>query len=150
MTRDNIVLALKKISVEKMKIFLVCPVRKIGKKEYKMQQEYVAKMEAKGHEVHWPHPDTKQNDPTGIKIITTNRQAVANSDEIHFWWKADKNGKTKSYRSVFDFGMAWMLKYFYPETKMIIANPLKVNPSKNKSFTNVLLLLDSVDSIKTL
>src|SRR3989338_2467649 len=131
-----------------MTVFLVCPVRKVWKKELKMIQKYVEGLESQSHKVHWPYRDTDQNDPNGLKIISQNREAMKDKDEIHFWWKADKKGKSRSEGSVFDFGMVWMLKHFFPEKKIVLANPLAVKPSQDKSFTNVLLLLDSVDSVK--
>lgn len=131
-----------------MKVFLVCSVRNASKKEKRLQEEYVQKLEARGEKMHWPHRDTKQNDPTGLNIITQNRQAILDADEIHFWWKADKTGKSKSEGSVFDFGMTWMALLFMPNKKIVLANPDMVKPSENKSFTNVLLLLDSVYAVK--
>lgn len=131
-----------------MNIFLVCPVRRVTNGEKLLIAQYVMKLESKGHKVYWPYRDTDQNDPNGLKIITANRAAMAEADEVHFWWKADNEGVSKSEGSVFDFGMAWMLKFLFPEKKIILANPETAFPSKNKSFTNVLLLLDSVDSVK--
>ena len=119
------------------KIYLICPVRRCGKREKKLLYEYVHKCEAAGDKVFYADRDVEQNDPTGLNIITKERQAILDADEIRVWWKADKKGKSRSEGSVFDFGMAWMAG-----KKIVIANPDMVKPPPHKSYTTVLAVLD--------
>ena len=125
-----------------MEIYLICPVRKCGKREKKLIYKYVQEREAAGDKVFWADRDVEQNDDTGLGIITAERKAILEADEIHVWWKADKKGKSKSEGSVFDFGMAWMAMLCMPEKKIIIANPQMVKAPPNKSYTTVLTVLD--------
>ena len=133
-----------------MKIYLICPVRKCGKQEKKLLYEYVHLREAAGNKVFYADRDVNQNDPTGLGIITAERKAILEADEIHVWWKADKKGKSKSEGSVFDFGMAWMAILLLPEKKIEIANPEMVKPPQHKSYTTVLVAVDNMTkAIKT-
>jgi len=131
-----------------MKIYLICPVRKCGKQEKKLLYEYVHRREAAGDEVFYADRDVNQNDDTGIEIITAERQAIKEADEIHVWWKADKKGKSKSEGSVFDFGMAWMAMAFMPEKKIKIANPEMVKAPPHKSYTTALIILDAAEHLR--
>lgn len=126
-----------------MKIYLICPVRKCGKREKKLIEKYVHEREAAGHEIFYADRDVNQNDPTGLNIVTEERQAIVDADEIHVWWKADKKGKSKSEGSVFDFGMTWMAMLLMPEKKIVIANPHMVKAPPHKSYTTVLVAINS-------
>ena len=131
-----------------MKIYLICPVRKCGKREKKLLYEYVHRLEADGNEVFYADRDVNQNDDTGLGIITAERKASLWADEIHVWWKADKKGKSKSEGSVFDFGMAWMAMAFMPEKKIKIANPEMVKAPPHKSYTTALIILDAAEHLR--
>jgi len=131
-----------------MKIYLICPVRKCGKKEKKLLYEYVRQLEAAGNEVFYADRDVNQNDDTGLGIITAERKAILWADAIHVWWKADKKGKSKSEGSVFDFGMAWMAMAFMPEKRIVIANPQMVKAPPYKSYTTVLMILDAAEHLR--
>lgn len=128
-------------------IYLICPVRKCGKREKKLLYAYVEKLEAEGNKVFYADRDVEQNDPTGLNIITQERNAIFEADEIHFWWKADKKGKSKSEGSVFDFGMAWMATLFSPK-KIVIANPEMVSAPPHKSYTTVLVALANIEEAR--
>lgn len=125
------------------KAFFICAVRQASETEIALQKQYVESLEAAGYKVHWPHRDTKQNDPTGLNIIKTNRKGIAKADEIHVWWKQKPNGSSKSEGSVFDFGMTWMAMYFMPGKKIVIANPHMVKAPPHKSYTTVLVSVAS-------
>lgn len=143
----------------KKKIFLICPVRygkKLTRKHKKVQEkinEYVNQLEEAGHKVHWPPRDTNQNDPTGLRICTDNGLAISEADEVHIWWHWQEKKwwqklmwwirEKKSTGSLFDFGMAFML-FLLNEKRIILANPEDIKPTKNKSFTNVLLDLQKI------
>ncbi|MDO8523271.1 MAG: hypothetical protein Q7S12_03260 [bacterium] len=124
-----------------MKIYLICPVRKCGKRERKIIGKYVSGLEAAGNKVFWADRDVEQNDDTGIGIITAERQAIKEADEIHVWWKHKPSGASKSEGSVFDFGMAWMAILLMPGKKIRIANPEMVKAPPHKSYTTVLVAL---------
>jgi len=91
----------------KLKIFLISPVANAdlddeSREEQKRIAVYVASLEAKGHQVHWPIRDTKQEDPTGgYMICYTNSQAMLDADEIHLWYNETSGG------SKFDMGVAF-------------------------------------------
>lgn len=124
-----------------MKIYLICPVRKCGKKEKKLILKYVQERESAGDTVFYADRDVNQSDDTGIGIITAERQAIKEADEIHVWWKHKPNGASKSEGSVFDFGMAWMAMDFMPGKKLRIANPEMVKAPQHKSYTTALVTL---------
>lgn len=117
-----------------MKIFLISPVRNVTKRERKQIEEYVAKLENRDHQVHWPERNTNQNDKIGLRICTDNRRAIEWADEIHIWWQWTK--RRKSTGSLFDFGIAFALG-----KKIVLANPTEVESTPGKSFNNVLLAL---------
>jgi hypothetical protein len=90
---------------------------------------YVRNLEEQGIEVHYPDRDTKQIDSMGgYNIVTDNREALLESDEIHIWFDEKSTG------SVFDLGMAWL--GYKP---LVIANEEEVKRTDYKSFNNVIL-----------
>jgi len=118
-----------------MKIFLICPVRNITYQETVAIEEYVNKLRSAGHTVHWPLYNTDQNDPVGLRICNDNAATIRNSDEVHVWWNEKSQG------SVFDLGMASMACAFIPKMKIVVANPEMIQPTKDKSFNNILLAI---------
>lgn len=77
---------------------------------------YVAKLEADGHQVHWPKRDTKQDgDPIGIRICRDNRKEMFAADEVHVWYDPESRG------SCFDIGMAFVFDMLHPG-QVTIAN----------------------------
>lgn len=115
------------------KIFLISPVRNITPEVHKRILAYVASLESQGHQVHWPERDTPQNnDPIGIEICKTNRQAITNATRIDIWYDPTSTG------SVFDLGMAFTLN-----KRLVLANPNEVTPTQGKSFNNVILAWSS-------
>jgi len=91
-----------------LKIFLICPVRQAGDALNERIAGYVATLEAKGHRVHWPKRNTKQDgDPIGIRICRDNREAMCSSDEVHVWYDPSSRG------SCFDIGMAFVFRTKY-------------------------------------
>lgn len=122
--------------MKKLKIFLIMPVRNITRDEKVTIHQYVSNLEAKGHEVYYPLRDTDQeNDDVGIRICGDNVRAMWEADAIHVWWKDTSQG------SVFDMGATLALIMFVSEKKIVIANASDVQPTKHKSFVNILIAL---------
>lgn len=126
---------------EKMKIFLICPVRGIPDEEMEVIGEYVKKLEKVGHIVHWPLRDTNQDeDPIGLRICGQNRMAIYQANEIHIWYSKGSQG------SLFDTGMLFAFELIgaiesSPTRRIILANPEAVQKTPHKSFENVILAL---------
>lgn len=116
-----------------MNIYMICPVRQASELEKEETKRYVENLRERGHTVHYPPEDTKQDDPTGLDICMQNLAATEAADEIHVWWNHESNG------SIFDLGMAFALR-----KKIVIANRATVSPDVGKSFTNVLLALHNI------
>jgi len=118
-------------------IFIICPVRKVGPKINKKIAAYVAELEAKGHEVYWPHRDNpyQETDSVGTQIVAYNRVEMCRADEVHIWYSK------KSIGSIFDIGMFFALVYNNFK-KFVIINRENITPTPGKSFENVLLALE--------
>ena len=67
------------------KIFLICPVRDVTKKEKEDLMEYISDLESEGHKVHYPPRNTNQNDLIGLNICKENRAAIKKADEVHIF-----------------------------------------------------------------
>lgn len=85
----------------------------------------VKRLESEGWEVHWPHRDTDQADPTGLRICAENREAIRRADAVHVIWDGQSQG------CLFDLGMAFALD------KRVIALSLPL-PTDGKSFQNMI------------
>lgn len=86
------------------KIFVICPVRNAEPDIQEKISEYVANLEAEGHEVYWPARDTEQQDPTGgLQICRANFREIMEANEIHIWYDETSGG------SKFDLGGVFML-----------------------------------------
>jgi len=83
-----------------MRSFLICPVRGKSPSE---TAGIVDGLEMAGYEVHWPHRDTNQNDPIGLRICTDNRAAIEAADVVHIVWDGQSQG------CLFDLGMAFAM-----------------------------------------
>lgn len=111
------------------RIFLICPVRNITEEVKTKISVYVSNLEIKMLDVYWPQRDTVQEgDPIGTRICTDNRKAIESANEVHIWWTTTSTG------TMFDLGIAWALR-----KPLVIANPDEVQPTKGKSFQNVIL-----------
>ncbi len=115
-------------------VFLICPVREADEILKKLLSDYVAKLEAQGHKVHYPTRDTEQNDPSGgYKICRTNFRVLLDADEIHIWYDESSSG------SKFDMGGIFMLHMLGIRKKIVIANEgLILAEPKQKSFLRVM------------
>lgn len=113
------------------KVYLICPVRNCSDEVKTELAKYVAILEASGYDVHFPPRDVEQ-DQEGFGICDAHRKAMAEADEVHFWWDTDSKG------SHFDFGMAFMLEHF-KTVKYVIAGEIKETP--HKSYGNVIVKL---------
>ncbi len=116
-----------------MHIFLICPVAKAEPETQKRIKAYVKGIEKKGHKIHWPNRDTKQDDPTGgFEICRTNFRAILDADEIHIWYDETSGG------SKFDMGGVFMLVEILKEKKkIVIVNDGEIVDDTKKSFYKV-------------
>ena len=121
-------------------IFLICSVRGATKEEAAIAGAYVKDLEDKGNKVHWPPRDTDQKDNRGLRICNDNCEAMMRADEIHILWNPASQG------SLFDFGMAFILRRLH-EKKIVLANFKSVLPTPEKSFTNVVMDIHTMDNI---
>ena len=111
-----------------MKIFIICSVRGASKLYEKMLYEYVDSLESKGHKVHLPARDTKQEDETGGYIICeTNAAAISQADEVHISYVE------KSLGTHFDLGVAFAL-----DKKIHVFDTPVIDENIPKSFPKML------------
>ncbi len=111
------------------KVFLICPVRDAPEEVQEILDSYVSRLESEGYVVHYPPRDTNQVDPEGgINICMQNTSAIIEADEVHVYWDKTSGG------SKFDLGATFALR-----KPLFIANPDDLEPTKDKSFVNVLL-----------
>lgn len=94
-----------------MKTFLIAPVRGLAPDAHAAA---VKTLTLDGFEVYWPARDTDQSDPTGLKICSTNRDAIKSADFVHVIWDGKSQG------CLFDLGMAfafskWVIPISLPE-----------------------------------
>ena len=108
-----------------MKVFIICTVRGATEEYKKELEDYVAKLESQGHEVHLPHRDTNQN-ATGIEICKENATAIFASNEVHIFYNELSQG------THFDMGVAFVLN---KKIKVIKNGEITVG----KSFSRMLL-----------
>ena len=83
-----------------MKIYIICSVRNADAQTKASLEAYTDWLEDKGHEVHLPHRDTKQ-DAKGFDICNQNGTAIALADEIHIIYDEKSQG------SHFDLGIVF-------------------------------------------
>jgi hypothetical protein len=105
-----------------MRSYLICPVRG---KDARTFRDIVARLEANGYVVHWPHRDTDQSDDTGFRICSDNAAAIAAAEVVHVIWDGHSQG------CLFDLGIAFALR------KPIIPLDLPA-PREGKSFQNMI------------
>lgn len=109
-------------------VFLICPVRNANEETVTKIRQYKERLKRKGKTLYYPGDDTDQNDAIGFRICTDNKNALANSKEVHIWY--DKN----SQGSLFDLGMAFALN-----KPLVIVNPEEIEITPHKSFGNMIL-----------
>ncbi len=129
-----------------MRITLICPVRNCDEETKKLLDKHVAKLEAKGHTVHYPPRDADQTDDgIGMNICKASLAAMKRAVQVHVYWEPASQG------SRFDLGMAFAMrrveesvmpsdlelptKERYSPKFVLINNPAK---TAHKSYTNVL------------
>lgn len=108
-----------------MNIYLICKVRIADDSDRQKYEAYVAGLEAKGHKVHYPARDTRQ-DGTEYDICSQNVSAIRLADEVHVFWDSKSTG------SHFDLGAAVALN------KKIVVVEAQVTDN-DKSFAKFLL-----------
>jgi len=88
---------------QKMRDFIICPVRESTEAEKSFVADYVSRLEQAGCLVHNPPRDTKQDgDPIGLRICSDNREAVRNSKIVRLYFNPTSQG------TYFDLGMTFM------------------------------------------
>lgn len=122
------------------RIFLICSVRNATKEETQTAEKYIASLEAKGWQTHWPPRDTDQQDPRGLSICNDNCEAMIKADEIHIMWNPASQG------SLFDLGAAFVLRKLMKK-KIVLVNFKDLCPTPEKSFTNVVIDIHTADNI---
>jgi len=126
------------------KIYLVCPVRNCPDDIRELMDAYVRGLEASGNcKVHYPHRDANQQG-SADEICRTHVEAMAICDEVHFWWDHESRG------SLFDFGMAYMLRYMKTgiHIRFIFANRETYERIDTTGYTKYLLELTKKDEGK--
>jgi|SRR3989338_5924601 len=119
---------------QQKRIFLICPVRDADESLKLALGRYVARLEARGFQVHYPAWDTKQDDPTGgYDLCRTNFRTMLDAEEIHIWYDESSNG------SKFDMGGVFMMHMLGMRKNIVIANEdhILVDTQK-KSFLRVM------------
>jgi len=111
---------------EKMRDFIICPVRESTEAEKAFVADYVSRLESAGCLVHNPPRDTKQDgDPIGLRICADNREAVRNSKTVRLYFNPTSQG------TYFDLGMTFMAnKPLFVINPEILANNLNEPMSK--------------------
>jgi len=102
-----------------MKIFIICTVRGASEEYKKKLEDYVAKLESKGNQVHLPHRDTNQQ-ASGFEICSQNADAIYDSDEVHIFYNPDSQG------THFDMGVA-----FAYSKKIVVVENVEYGPGKS-------------------
>jgi len=85
-----------------MKVFVIGAVRSATREWRQALELHVVELEGKGHDVHLPHRDTKQ-DAAGLNICQQNVAAIAAADEVHLFYSPHSKG------THFDMGAAFAL-----------------------------------------
>jgi nucleoside 2-deoxyribosyltransferase len=101
------------------KIFIICTVRGASEEYKKKLEDYVAKLESEGCEVHLPHRDTNQ-EASGLNICNQNAEAIASSNEVHIFYNPDSQG------THFDMGVA-----FAYGRKIVVVESIEFGPGKS-------------------
>jgi len=118
-------------------IYIICPVRKLPPEVKKLLDAYVTKLEEdKDNHVHYPPRDVDQT-RSGMDICIEHSEFMNIADEVHVYWDPESSG------SKFDLGMAFVRFLNKPGFKVVIIN--KVEPTEEKSFTNVLLAFSTAE-----
>ena len=84
-----------------MKVYILCPVRKMTDDEKEIVEKYIDEM-SKEFEVH-SYKNVEQNCKTGSSIVLAHQKALEECDEVHVFWNCESTG------SHFDLGMAYAL-----------------------------------------
>ena len=102
-----------------MNIFIICTVRGATDEYKKMLEDYVARLEKTGHNVHLPHRDTNQ-EAKGYEICTYNKAAISLADEVHIFYSSGSQG------THFDLGVAFALS-----KKIVVCEIPEYGPGKS-------------------
>lgn len=108
-----------------MRVYIICPVRRLDKDTKEKLDNFVAKLEKKGIDVYLPYRDTDQT-LSEVEINDMNINAIYKSDEVYVWYMKESTG------SHFDLGVAVAL-----EKPIRLINDIK--RTDDKSYANYLL-----------
>ena len=101
------------------RIFIICTVRGASDEYKKKLEDYVAKLESEGNQVHPPHRDTNQQ-ASGYEICSQNARAIAMCHEVHIFYNPDSQG------THFDMGVA-----FAYGRKIVVVENVEYGPGKS-------------------
>lgn len=115
-----------------MRVYIICPVRRLTEGERRRVLEHVSTLEARGDQVRCPFRDTDQGGD-GLSIVEAHEQDIMWADEVHVWWNSASEG------SLWDVAQARMARHFQPEKRIVIINADDIYSTAEKSYTNVVL-----------
>ena len=114
-----------------MRIFIVCKVRGATKEQIAEQMAYVESLESRGHIVHWPHRDTKQNDTEhGTGICRDTFWQILWAKEVHVIFDPTSEGFVADTMITFalnELGKSLPFRKFISRRKVVIVNPEAVD-----------------------
>lgn len=113
-----------------MKIYLICPVRKISEPFKENVLNYVKFLQSQNHEVYCPLLNTEQ-EAGELAICQKNLNNMRRADIVYFTW----DGKSES--CIFDLGMAFALG-----REVVAVVGMIPRASSHESFQNLVYALD--------
>ena len=112
-----------------MRVYVICPVRRISDNQRADVLAHVSMLEDKGHIVFVPFRDNVAETPeNGLLVCRNNRAALEEAEAILVFWDPMSAG------SIFDLGMAFALR------KSIMLG-WEIQRNGDESFENLLLAL---------
>lgn len=108
-----------------MKYFIICPVRNATEQQKQEMADIITAIEHLGHSVYYPARDTNQEDETGYRICTDNKNAIRDADIVLVYYDKNSSG------TLFDLGVAFAL-----DKEIVILN--EVEDGHGKSFSRMI------------
>jgi hypothetical protein len=115
------------------RVYIICPVRNLSKKERQKILTYTKNLEKTGYKVRLPFRDTNQDDEIGLRICEEHEKDILLANEIHIFWHPKSEG------SLWDFAQVRMAMSLGKRKKIVLVNKENIKITPQKSFTNVLL-----------
>jgi len=114
-------------------VFLISPVRTDDEELKRLAERHTKMLEQHGVKVHSPIRDTYQEEPHGFGIVCHNIDAISRASEIHVLWHPKSQGIAA------DLQVAMALS-----KPTFLINFEGLEPMPEKSYTNVMLLVDAI------